>query len=619
MATTGTEGSLYLESVIGFGGHTPSGLHLHPSMQHIVFPLGDTLCCRSLTDPSDQEFFKGCGSPIASCAVSPSGRLVAAGTSTHMGFLAEVVVWDYATRSVVHRLSLHKVAVAALAFSPSGDYLASVGGQDDNNLVIWDLATGKAVCKSVAASDVTTCVRFLHGSDARLVTGGRDNLSVWSYDSAARKLAKHACVLGKHRRLITSIAVDAEDEFMYCGTASGDLLQVSVRTHNFKSAGPRQRLAQGITSCALTPSGDILVGAGDGTVALLRRATLNVVRQTKVVGAVTSIALNRTRSGESDYFFLGTAADNIYGVALDDFTAEQKLSCHQSRVNDVAFPRGYSAVFGTCGGAEVRLWNTTTCHEMLRVVVPNLVCNCLAFAPDGGSIATGWSDGRIRAFGPQSGALMYTVQNAHAGGVTALAYTSDSRRLVSGGKDGTVRVWALGADSQTMVTSMKEHRAPVNSVHVRDNDRECLSSSDDGSCVIWDLVSFKRSANLFASTHFKDARYFPDASQILTTGTDRKITYWDTFDGANIREVEGSLTAEVSSLDIAADGGAFASGGGDGTLRLWGYDDGAVRYTGEGHAGGITRVRFSPDGRWIVSAGDEGGVFIWRNPLGDRR
>jgi hypothetical protein len=55
MATTGTEGSLYLESVIGFGGHTPSGLHLHPSMQHIVFPLGDTLCCRSLTDPSDQE------------------------------------------------------------------------------------------------------------------------------------------------------------------------------------------------------------------------------------------------------------------------------------------------------------------------------------------------------------------------------------------------------------------------------------------------------------------------------------------------------------------------------------------------------------------------------------
>ncbi len=38
---------------------------------------------------------------------------------------------------------------------------------------------------------------------------------------------------------------------------------------------------------------------------------------------------------------------------------------------------------------------------------------------DGKSILSGWSDGKIRAFGPQSGKLLYCIQSAHPMGVTA--------------------------------------------------------------------------------------------------------------------------------------------------------------------------------------------------------
>jgi hypothetical protein len=55
---------------------------------------------------------------------------------------------------------------------------------------------------------------------------------------------------------------------------------------------------------------------------------------------------------------------------------------------------------------------------------------------DGRSIISGWSDGRIRAFGPQSGKLLYTINDAHFKGVTALAATSDSCRIISGGEEG---------------------------------------------------------------------------------------------------------------------------------------------------------------------------------------
>jgi WD40 repeat protein len=59
-----------------------------------------------------------------------------------------------------------------------------------------------------------------------------------------------------------------------------------------------------------------------------------------------------------------------------------------------------------------------------------------------------------------------------------------------------------------------------------------LSACADGSCIIWDLSRFVRLKALFENTFFKAALYHPDESQILTTGTDRKIAYWDAFDGA---------------------------------------------------------------------------------------
>jgi len=37
------------------------------------------------------------------------------------------------------------------------------------------------------------------------------------------------------------------------------------------------------------------------------------------------------------------------------------------------------------------------------------------------------------------------------------------------------------------------------------------------------------------------------------------------------------------------------SGGEDKQLKLWGYDEGMQQYVGNGHAGSITKLQFSPD------------------------
>ena len=98
-------------------------------------------------------------------------------------------------------------------------------------------------------------------------------------------------------------------------------------------------------------------------------------------------------------------------------------------------------MFATCSINDIRVWNATTRQELLRIEVPGLECFAVKFMNDGRSILSGWNDGKIRAFLPQSGRLLYAVNDAHNHGVTALAPTNDCTRIVSGGMEGEVRIW----------------------------------------------------------------------------------------------------------------------------------------------------------------------------------
>jgi cilia- and flagella-associated protein 52 len=88
--------------------------------------------------------------------------------------------------------------------------------------------------------------------------------------------------------------------------------------------------------------------------------------------------------------------------------------------------------------------------------VPNLECSCIGITGSGSTIVSGWSDGKIRAFYPESGKLKFVIADAHADGVTALAlaHDDDSRppwRIISGGGDGRVRVWRVTPSHQVCV------------------------------------------------------------------------------------------------------------------------------------------------------------------------
>jgi len=69
---------------------------------------------------------------VTSVAISPDGRLVAAGSLDNT-----VRIWDVATGQLIERLRGHKDSVYSVAFTPDGEGIVS--GSLDKTLKYWDV------------------------------------------------------------------------------------------------------------------------------------------------------------------------------------------------------------------------------------------------------------------------------------------------------------------------------------------------------------------------------------------------------------------------------------------------------------------------------------------------
>ncbi|KAL5019283.1 hypothetical protein ScPMuIL_005005 [Solemya velum] len=633
---------LELTGVLGFKGSVAGGIKVHPDSQHIIYPLGCTVIVENIKTHK-QHFLWGHTDEVSCLAVSNNGDYLASGQNTHMGFKADIIIWDFRKLELYCRLTLHKVRVEALAFSPSDCFLVSLGGQDDGSVVIWNVEKKEALCGHSAQTESagnTCCVCFSNVSDTLFVTGGDGTLRIWELDVQNRKIHPTDVTMGQLKRQVKCIqmADDFEEKFFFAGTSTGDIIVINMKTKLFQYLGPEKNKFNSIRSLALVKNnGDLIIGAGDGTLAQARFTTYQDKHKKKAQfkciktwkdpmlknrgSAITSIALR----GEGHQFFIGTENSQMYCFNFAEFTCSMIKTCHSEPVNDVVFPSGTSQLILTCQKEQIRIWQMKTKMEVLRQEVANMQCNALDITRDGQTIVSAWDDGKIRAYGFSTAKKgsdkklveKFVIADAHKGGVTALAITSDGCCIVSGGGEGQVRVWQIQSNTNVpkLIENMKEHKGAVSAIKICRNETECASASHDGTCIIWDLRSKKRKQIVFSNTLFKCLVYGPNDCQIITSGTDRKIGYWETYDGQQIRDLEGAKSGSVNAMDVSPDWKYFVTGGDDKLLKVWTYNEGAVKYVGLGHSGSITRVKICPEQENIVSVSKDGAILIWKFPF----
>jgi WD40 repeat protein len=101
-----------------------------------------------------------------------------------------------------------------------------------------------------------------------------------------------------------------------------------------------------------------------------------------------------------------------------------------------------------------------------------------------------------------------------------------------------------------------------------------------------------------------------DGRVLASGGYDGTARLWETDTGRPLATLHGH-TGGVAAVALSADGSLLASGGYDGTVRLWETDTGRPMATLHGHAGVVAAVALSADGLLLASGGLDGTVRLW--------
>ncbi len=295
--------------------------------------------------------------------------------------------------------------------------------------------------------------------------------------------------------------------------------------------------------------------------------------------------------------------------------------------------RTAAAVDGTPGNSgSLRIWDVPTRRE-LALRKEKAAIRSVLFTPDGKTLITTEFDNAIRLREPRSGRVLRTLRG-HSAGVNSAALSPDGKTLYSVANN-VVKVWDLQTGKET--ASFEAGKQALYMIAISPDGKLLAGGGVEKVAKIWDLASKKELKSLAGHASAIEALAFsPDGKLLATASWDHAVKLWDPATGREAATLEGHPRA-VLSVAFSPDGNLLATGGGNwneqnpqptqsgyqpasgndeekpepGDLKLWDVAKRTLIGDLNGHDGQVFSVKFSRDGKTLVSASFDKSVKFW--------
>jgi len=211
------------------------------------------------------------------------------------------------------------------------------------------------------------------------------------------------------------------------------------------------------------------------------------------------------------------------------------------------------------------------------------------------------------------------VLKGHNGWVTSIATSAENPdMIISGSRDKSIIVWNLTRESEQNYgqprRSLTGHSHFVQDLVISSDGQFALSGSWDGTLRLWDL-NFGTTTRRFVG-HTKDVlsvAFSLDNRQIVSGSRDKTIKLWNTLGECKYTIDENGHTEWVSCVRFSPNtqNPIIVSGGWDKLVKVWSLTNCKLRTNLVGHTGYINTVTVSPDGSLCASGGKDGTARLW--------
>jgi WD40 repeat protein len=326
-----------------------------------------------------------------------------------------------------------------------------------------------------------------------------------------------------------------------------------------------------------------------------------------------------------------------YDVRLTDLAAFAMAGLNES-TPQVEFAKTGNILFGGAGHGQVRFWDVTDpAHPKSHKALPLPDGDTLDVAkqsPDGKVIVTETDDLTTELW-DMSGSVPRKAATIEDGG-RGLAMSTDGKMIATSSSPelstlelGSLRsefttLWDITDVNHPKAVKLLEHKDLTNEIGARvdsraftSDGRHLVSATHKGVVQLWDITGADPVSMLVET----------GKGAVVTTGPDNLFAFPGIAGSVELWSADGEVrlvskvaghNGPINQLAISQDGTRLATGGADGTIRLWDIEKPSVPVligVLSGHTKPVHGVAFSPDGRRIATSSDDGTVRLWETDL----